>query len=166
MADVYDAATRSRTMAAVKGRNTTPELRLRRALHARGLRHRLGGCGLPGRPDLVFPGRRAAVFVHGCFWHRHAGCPRATTPATRTDYWAPKFARNIARDAEVQAALLAQGWRVGVVWECALRVRETSATAQACADWLRGEAVWLELPAPAAPPADREAPSEPRAPRR
>ena len=67
MADVYDAATRSRTMAAVKGRNTTPELRLRRALHALGLRHRLGGCGLPGRPDLVFPGRRAAVFVHGAF---------------------------------------------------------------------------------------------------
>ena len=146
MADVYDAATRSRTMAAVKGRDTTPELRLRRALHALGLRHRLGGAGLPGRPDLVYPRLRAAVFVHGCFWHRHPGCPRATTPATRTDYWGPKFARNVARDAEVEAALLALGWRVGVVWECGLGVRRTPETARACADWLRGDAPRYETP--------------------
>ena len=82
MTDVFDAATRSRTMAAVKGRDTSPELRLRKAMHAMGLRHRLQARSLPGRPDLVYPRFRAAVFVHGCFWHRHPGCPRATTPAT------------------------------------------------------------------------------------
>jgi DNA mismatch endonuclease (patch repair protein) len=148
LADVFDAQTRSRVMAAVKGRDTTPELRLRRALHAMGLRYRLGGAGLPGRPDLVLPRRRAAIFVHGCFWHRHPGCRHATTPASRRDYWLPKFERTMARDAEALAALAALGWRRAVIWECALRPREAPATAEAVADWLRGEAEALELPPP------------------
>lgn len=148
MTDVFDAATRSRTMAAIKGRDTTPELRLRRALHALGLRHRLGGAGLPGRPDLVYPRRRAVIFAHGCFWHRHPGCARATTPATRTEYWGPKFARNVERDAEVEARLRGMGWRVGVVWECALKVRDLPETSAAVAQWLRGDAPRGEWPAP------------------
>ena len=146
MTDVFDAATRSRTMAAVKGRDTSPELRLRKAMHAMGLRHRLQARSLPGRPDLVYPRFRAAVFVHGCFWHRHPGCPRATTPATRNDYWLPKFARNVARDARALEDLRALGWRTAVVWECALSVCRAPATAEALADWLRGEAPALELP--------------------
>src|SRR6056297_3191452 len=147
--DVFDAETRSRVMAAVKGRDTGPELRLRRALHALGFRWRLGGRGLPGRPDLVLPKRGAAVFVHGCFWHRHPGCAKATTPATRAEFWQAKFARNVARDAAAEAALAELGWRVAVVWECALERRAAAATAEALGAWLRGsEGMRCELPAP------------------
>ena len=149
MADVFDRATRGRVMAAVRRRDTQPELRLRRALHAMGLRYRLDAAGLPGRPDLLFPRFRAAVFVHGCFWHRHRGCAKATTPATRTDYWAPKFARNVARDARNLADLRARGWRAAVAWECALGPRTAPATARAVAAWLREGAETLELPPPA-----------------
>ncbi|WP_339951558.1 very short patch repair endonuclease [uncultured Albimonas sp.] len=146
MTDVYDAATRSRTMAAVKGRDTSPELRLRRAMHSKGLRHRVDVRALPGRPDLVYPRFRAAVFVHGCFWHRHPGCPRATTPATRTDYWLPKFERTRERDARALAELKALGWRAAVIWECALTPRQTPATAETLAAWLATESPALELP--------------------
>lgn len=146
MADVFDAETRSRTMAAVKGRNTTPELRLRRAMHALGFRHRLNVRGLPGSPDLVYPRYRAAVFVHGCFWHRHPGCARATTPATRLDYWLPKFARNVTRDAEILVALHETDWRTAVVWECALGVRATPGTAAELALWLRSDVSAIEIP--------------------
>jgi DNA mismatch endonuclease, patch repair protein len=152
MTDSYDAATRSRVMARVKGRNTGPEMRLRRALHARGLRYRLHGAAaggkLAGSPDLVFAGRRAAVFVHGCFWHRHPGCPAASTPSTRTDYWLPKFERNVARDAVARTALRAAGWRVAVVWECALKRGGVEAAADALAEWLESDATEFELPAP------------------
>ena len=147
--DVFDAETRSRVMAAVRGRDTGPELRLRKALHALGFRWRLGGRGLPGRPDIVLPKRGAVVFVHGCFWHRHPGCPRCTTPATRAEFWQAKFARNTARDAEVQARLAAAGWRVAVVWECALDKRKAAGTAEALALWLRADAPRCELPEPA-----------------
>lgn len=146
MADVLDPETRRRTMQAVRGKDTSPELRLRRALHARGLRFRLNRRDLPGSPDILLPGRRAAVFVHGCFWHRHPGCPRASTPATRQAYWGPKFERNVARDAAALAALEALGWRRAVVWECALTVRRAGATADSLAAWLRGEGDFLELP--------------------
>jgi DNA mismatch endonuclease (patch repair protein) len=105
-------------MARIKSRNTAPEIEVRRALHAAGLRFRLHRRDLPGSPDIVLPGRRAVVFVHGCFWHRHRGCHRARMPATRQEYWAPKLARNVVRDAAAQAALLAAGWRVHIVWAC------------------------------------------------
>jgi DNA mismatch endonuclease (patch repair protein) len=105
-------------MRAVHSKNTRPELVVRRAAHAMGYRFRLHRADLPGTPDLVFPGRRAVIFVHGCFWHRHEGCRRATVPATRTSYWLPKFERNAGRDRFNTAALEASGWRVMVVWEC------------------------------------------------
>ena len=105
-------------MARIRSRDTGPELAVRRAMHAAGLRYRLHRKGLPGRPDLVLPSRRTALFVHGCFWHRHAGCPRASTPGTRQEYWLPKLARNVARDRENQAALHAAGWTVLAAWEC------------------------------------------------
>ena len=112
--------TRSRIMRAVRQRDTAPELRLRRALHAAGARYRLHVRALPGSPDLVFPGRKLAVFVHGCFWHAHT-CRAGRPPATRTDYWLPKLEENRRRDARKIAELRALGWRVEVVWECELK---------------------------------------------
>jgi len=142
MVDVVDQATRSRMMSGIRGRNTRPEIALRRALHARGFRFRLHRKGLPGRPDVVLPRYRAVVFVHGCFWHRHPGCRFATTPSTRPEFWAEKFAQNVARDARAIEALTGDGWRVAVVWECALK-RSAEETAEAVAAWLRGERVAL-----------------------
>ena len=121
MADIVDSQTRSRMMSGIRGKDTRPELALRRALHALGFRYRLHARGVAGRPDLVLPKYRAIIFVHGCFWHRHENCRLATTPATRPEFWADKFAANIARDRAVQEALIAEGWRVATVWECALR---------------------------------------------
>lgn len=136
MVDIVDAETRSRMMRNIRGKDTKPELLLRRGLHARGFRYRLHHKGLPGRPDLVFPKYRAAVFVHGCFWHRHPGCPKATTPATREDYWQSKFAVNTARDRRNIDQLQSAGWRVLVVWECELARDALSPTVQRVADWL------------------------------
>ena len=121
MADVVDAKTRSRMMSAIRGKDTGPEMLVRRYLHACGLRYRLHLRGLPGRPDLVFPGYRTVVFVHGCFWHRHPACRFATTPATRAEFWADKFVRNVARDQTNTAALAALGWQVLTIWECEAR---------------------------------------------
>jgi DNA mismatch endonuclease (patch repair protein) len=120
MTDTLTTAQRSRLMARVVGKDTKPEWILRSALHRLGFRYRLGGGGLPGRPDLILPKYRAVVFVHGCFWHRHADCKRATLPRTNADFWKEKLERNVARDAEAVAALEAAGWKVIVVWECEL----------------------------------------------
>ena len=109
-------------MRAVRSKDTTPELAVRKLAHALGYRFRLHRRELPGSPDLVFPGRRKVVFVHGCFWHRHAGCARgASTPATRRGFWEAKFARNVARDRRDRRRLRAAGWGVMVVWECQTR---------------------------------------------
>lgn len=118
MADIVDAKTRSRMMASIGGKNTLPELLVRSYLHATGLRFRLHDRRLPGTPDLVLPRYRTAIFVHGCFWHRHPKCRYATVPATRNVFWARKFSTNIARDRKQRAALKAQGWRVFTIWEC------------------------------------------------
>jgi DNA mismatch endonuclease, patch repair protein len=115
---------RSRLMARVRQRDTKPEIAVRRAAHALGFRFRLQRRDLPGRPDLVFPRFRKALFVHGCFWHSHSGCKWATVPKTRTEYWDAKLAANRNRDARVQNELVARGWEVGVVWECETRSRE------------------------------------------
>lgn len=109
---------RSEMMARIKGKDTVPELLVRRAAWAAGLRYRLHDRRFPGRPDLVFPGRRLAVFVHGCFWHCHEGCSRFRIPKTRTDWWTAKLGRNKARDDEVRAAIEEAGWDVVVIWEC------------------------------------------------
>lgn len=137
MVDVVDAATRSRMMAGIRGRDTKPEIELRRALHALGIRYRLHDKRLPGKPDLVFPRFRAAVFVHGCFWHRHEGCRFTTTPATRPDFWNAKFGANVERDCRNVEALLAYGWRTGIVWECAIKTWGGNAVAKEVRDWLR-----------------------------
>ena len=119
--DRLDAAERSANMARIHGKNTGPEMRVRRIAHSMGLRFRLHRKDLPGRPDLVFPKHRLAVFVHGCFWHRHPGCGRASTPSTRPEFWRAKFDANVERDLRQQAALTEQGWTVLVLWECGLK---------------------------------------------
>jgi DNA mismatch endonuclease (patch repair protein) len=115
---------RSWTMSRVGSRDTAPEMLVRKAAHALGLRFRLHRGDLPGSPDLVFPNRRIALFVHGCFWHRHVRCKRASTPKSQTIYWTRKFERNVARDRRAVAELKALGWRPVVVWECQTKNRE------------------------------------------
>ncbi|WP_337847694.1 very short patch repair endonuclease [Sphingomonas sp.] len=138
MVDIVDTATRSKMMAGIGGKDTKPEMRLRRELHARGFRYRLHDQKLPGRPDLVFSRYRAAVFVHGCFWHRHEGCRYATMPATRPEFWAHKFQANIARDVRVEQMLLDAGWRVALVWECSLK-KSTTLVVSKLSKWLTNE---------------------------
>lgn len=112
---------RSRIMRAVRRENTTPELTVRRILHSLGLRFRLHRKDLPGTPDIVLPRHRTAIFVHGCFWHRHEGCSLASTPKTRADFWRAKFEQNVRRDHRNVNALLDRGWQVLTVWECEAR---------------------------------------------
>lgn len=121
MADVFDKETRSAVMRAVKGRDTTPEIAVRRAAHALGLRFRLQRRDLPGSPDLVFPARQIALFVHGCFWHGHPCKRGARMPATNASYWTAKIARNVARDKRVRGELREAGWQAVTVWECETR---------------------------------------------
>lgn len=114
-------AARSRNMSAIRGRNTSPELKVRSLLHGLGYRFRLHRRDLPGSPDIVLPRHRTVVFVHGCFWHRHPGCRYTTTPKTRADFWARKFEQNMERDERQQRQLREMGWTVMVIWECELR---------------------------------------------
>lgn len=123
-------------MSGIRGKNTKPELSLRRALHRLGLRFRIHSAGLPGRPDIVFPKFRAVVQVHGCFWHRHSGCRFATTPASRTDFWRAKFEATMDRDKKTDLALRTLGWRTTVIWECELRSLGEDAIAAALLSWL------------------------------
>ena len=146
MTDIVDAATRSRIMRAVPRSSTKPELALRKRLHALGHRYVLGGRGLPGSPDLVLPRWQTAVFVHGCFWHRHQGCRYTTTPSTRPEFWQAKFEANVARDSAVRARLQDEGWRMATVWECALRKPERVKLAvDLLAAWLQGDAPDVEI---------------------
>lgn len=120
MADVLSPDQRRLNMSRIKGRDTKPELLIRRGLHARGLRYLVNVSTLPGRPDLVFPRYRVVLLVHGCFWHGH-DCPMFHMPATRQEFWAGKIAATRLRDIKAHEALLALGWRVLTVWECSLR---------------------------------------------
>lgn len=121
MGDVFTPQQRSAVMRRVKGRDTAPEMKVRRLLRGDGIGYRLGGCGLPGRPDVVMKGRRIALFVHGCFWHGH-DCPRgARQPRSNAAYWIAKIDRNRIRDARAAAELETAGWRVLILWECEQR---------------------------------------------
>ena len=124
MTDVFSTEKRSAVMRQVKGRDTSPELKVRKALTALGVRYRLNRKDLPGTPDIVMAGRRLAIFVHGCFWHGH-DCPRGSrVPKANRDYWLAKVARNKARDVAAEAALIELGWRVETIWECDLKNAE------------------------------------------
>jgi DNA mismatch endonuclease, patch repair protein len=126
VSDIVSQERRSAMMAAVRQKNTKPELFLRRALHKAGLRFRLHQRTLPGTPDIVLPCRGVAIFVNGCFWHRHKDCPKTTTPATRTDFWLEKFEKNVARDSRARRALRVLGWTVITVWECEISTMEAA----------------------------------------
>lgn len=118
---------RRRIMSAVRGCDTKPEMIVRRLLFSMNYRYRLHRGDLPGRPDIVFAGRRKAIFVHGCFWHRHAGCSKATSPKKRAAFWTKKFTRNVERDRNAEEGLAEMGWRSLVVWECETRGRDNLA---------------------------------------
>jgi DNA mismatch endonuclease, patch repair protein len=121
MPDRFTDAERSRIMSRVKGRDTQPEMKVRRLLHRLGYRFRLHRKDLPGKPDIVLPKYRTTVFVHGCFWHGHEGCKRAARPTSNTEFWNQKIDGNIARDAKAQAALEALGWRSLTIWQCEIK---------------------------------------------
>ena len=121
MTDIVSPEVRSRMMAAIRSRDTKPEMMVRRYLHAQGFRYSLHRKDLPGRPDLTLRRRNAVVLVNGCFWHGHSDCSFANVPATRRDFWGAKIAGNVARDARSISRLASLGWRIAVVWECALR---------------------------------------------
>lgn len=137
MVDVVDQATRSRMMAGIRGKNTKPEMLVRRILTQAGVRYRVHRRGLPGVPDIVIPALQVAIFVHGCFWHAHQGCRFAKWPSTRPDFWREKLGRNAERDEDASVMLNMLGWRVLVVWECATRhVEATRHWGDAILDWL------------------------------
>jgi DNA mismatch endonuclease (patch repair protein) len=134
-------------MAAIRSGDTRPEMLVRKALHAAGLRYRLHAKDLPGRPDLVFPKYRAVLFVHGCFWHKHE-CTAFRWPTSRAPWWERKLQANRARDQATDILLKAKGWRVGIVWECALKGknrRMLDDVAQACYEWLRTTKLQFEI---------------------
>jgi len=116
--DIYNSKTRRSVMRAVKSQDTSPEKKVRQLLHRAGYRFSLHRKDLPGKPDLVFPSRKAIVFIHGCFWHQHQGCRRAKRPTSNIIYWNKKLNRNIERDKENLTALKSQGWQVYTIWEC------------------------------------------------
>jgi DNA mismatch endonuclease, patch repair protein len=141
MADVHDEQTRSRNMAAVKSKNTKPELLIRRILHRAGFRFRLHPKLIAGKPDIVLPRFRAAIHVNGCFWHGH-GCHLFKQPGSRSEFWLDKIGRNKVRDAAHLATLQQEGWRTCTVWECALRGKQRLTIGElesALSDWLRSD---------------------------
>lgn len=156
---------RSRMMSSIRGKNTWPERMLRSRLFAMGFRYRLHPRNLPGSPDLVFPKYGAVIFVHGCFWHRHEGCRYTTTPRANADFWEQKFQGNVRRDARHAALLRDQGWRVAVVWECALK-HSVDDTARIVEKWLHGKELCLEVGSNPPPPTAGSEPASPAAPRR
>lgn len=146
VSDVVSHETRSKMMSGIRGKDTKPELRVRKALFAGGFRFRLHRRDLPGVPDVVLPGKRIAIFVHGCFWHMHSGCKNAKLPSSRQDFWRDKLARNVERDEVSVAALIRLGWRVLVVWECATREKGAeSVLPSALASWIDGDEARGEL---------------------
>lgn len=147
MPDIVSPAVRSRMMSGIRGKNTRPEMFIRRALHARGFRYRLHRSGLPGKPDLVFATRAAVIFVHGCFWHGH-DCPLFRLPSTRPDFWREKIESNRVRDERVKAELAVLGWRQLDIWECALKGRgalEPSALLGRVEQWVRDGTESVEI---------------------
>jgi DNA mismatch endonuclease (patch repair protein) len=136
MTDILGKEQRSAVMSRIRGRDTGPELLVRRALWSSGLRFRLQARNLPGRPDIVLRRWNAVVFVHGCFWHRHEGCPLFRLPATRPEFWESKLRANQHRDARAVRELSEAGWRVLVVWECALK-QDALSTGALAVQWVR-----------------------------
>ncbi|WP_426175578.1 very short patch repair endonuclease [Massilia sp. TWR1-2-2] len=149
MADIVAPSVRSRMMSGIKGKNSKPEMLVRKLLFAAGFRFRLHRRELPGTPDIVLPGRKIAIFVHGCFWHAHAGCKYAKLPATRPDFWATKLNANVDRDRQAIEKLTAMGWRVLCVWECSTRnSASASSLTNDLKEWINGTGQYAEICGP------------------
>ncbi|WP_111748844.1 very short patch repair endonuclease [Salinisphaera orenii] len=151
MTDVLTPKQRSYAMSQIRGKDTKPELVLRKSLHALGFRYGLHSSNLPGKPDLVFRRYGAVCFVNGCFWHRHSGCRYMTTPANRQEFWEAKFDANVARDRRDQSRLMDTGWRVAVIWECQLKRHQLPDTVHQLSRWITAGSI-----------SDREEPWSPR----
>lgn len=156
MADVVDQATRSKMMAGIRAQHTKPEIMIRKALHARGFRYSLHAKGLPGKPDIVMPKWRVAIFVHGCFWHLH-GCSLSKLPTNNAEFWASKLTGNRRRDVLVKQRMTDLGWRTVTIWECATRSKAAQLNLPILMDdlsrWIRNQAESssLELGMPNSP---------------
>lgn len=144
--DVLSAEQRSFNMSRIRGRDTRPEMLVRRALHAKGFRYRLHDRKLPGTPDLIFPKYGAVIFVHGCFWHAH-DCDLFTWPSIRKEFWEEKIGRNRERDRLALQRLQESGWRTLVIWECALKRQEISAVANHATKFLKSKRPAMSIPA-------------------
>lgn len=147
VADIVDQATRSRMMSGIRGKDTRPELEIRKALHAKGFRYRLHARDVPGKPDAIFPRYHAALFINGCFWHGH-NCPLFRLPGTRVEFWSEKIARNRERDMRVQVQLQEHGWRVLTIWECAIKGPEAIGLQRVVSEasaWLRSASQRSEI---------------------
>ena len=137
MTDIFTKDERSRIMAKIGGKDSAIEMRVRRLLFSLGYRYRLHVAALPGKPDIVFPGRRKAIFVHGCFWHGHEGCKRATVPEQNAEFWQRKIDRNVERDETVRKQMSEAGWNVLIIWGCEVR-SDTSALEIRLREFLEG----------------------------
>ena len=145
--DRVSRETRSRMMAGIKGKNTKPEQIVRKKLFAEGYRFRLHRKDLPGKPDIVLPSRKIAIFVHGCFWHQHQGCKHAKLPKSNTHIWWPKLEKNVLRDAKAIEDLLNIRWRVLVVWECATKdEQQLIVLGKSLSNWIEGDDQYSEIP--------------------
>jgi DNA mismatch endonuclease, patch repair protein len=128
MADVHSKEVRSYNMSRIKGKDTKPEILVRKFLHAQGFRFRLHVKDLPGKPDIVLPKYKTVIFVHGCFWHGHEGCKYYAVPKTRSEWWVNKINSNIANDTKANTALKEKGWRIITLWECHLKPKTLART--------------------------------------
>lgn len=137
MADVHNKETRSYNMSRIKGKDTKPELLVRKFLFSRGFRYKLHDKSLPGKPDLVFPKYKTVIFVHGCFWHGHEGCKYAVIPKTKTEWWENKIKKTKVKDEENISALIAMGWKVIEVWECELKRSNREKTLESLVDLMK-----------------------------
>lgn len=147
MTDVVTKEKRSQMMSGIKGKDTKPELKIRKALHARGFRYSLHKKGLPGKPDIVLPKYNAIIFVHGCFWHLHE-CHLFKWPSTRPDFWKTKITLNKEKDAENIKLLKNAGWKVLIIWECALKGKfklEHASVVQKTCDWIKSDIEFMEI---------------------
>ncbi|WP_342066249.1 very short patch repair endonuclease [Achromobacter kerstersii] len=149
MTDVVSPEKRSQMMSGIKGKNSLPEMLVRKVLFAMGYRFRLHRRDLPGTPDITMPGYKIVIFVHGCFWHAHQGCKYAKTPSTRTEFWTAKLRANVDRDQRTVDKLTELGWRVLIVWECSTRDREAAAgLPTVLRQWINSDVSLGEISAP------------------
>ncbi|HBI8870496.1 very short patch repair endonuclease [Acinetobacter baumannii] len=147
MIDIVDTSTRSRIMASIKGRDTKPEILIRKLLHKRGFRFRLNVKELPGKPDVVLKKYKAVIFINGCFWHGHKDCHLFKLPATRTDFWEEKINKNQLNDTKTIKLLLDNDWRVCVVWECSVRgaKKDLNIVINSISNWLLSDSIFTEI---------------------